>query len=226
MKNGLFIIFEGGEGGGKSSVIRYLHDTLKNMFRDINLIITREPGGSPYGELMRKALFDIDYQGKSVMAELLTFCAGRADHCDNLIRPALQSGKLILCDRFSPSTYAYQICGRNLLHYEGVYSLVDSIARGKYHRDGEILPDLVIWLNIDPEIGRGRILKFRQEEITHFDQESADFHRRVHAGYSKLCNENKNWDWIEVDASQTLEWVKARCLSIVCQIICQRMEVN
>lgn len=199
---GKFIVLEGGEGSGKGVCMRYIEGKMMGKYK---AIFTREPGGTIFGERLRSILLSGEMHGKiSTLSELFTFCAIRANHCDEVIRTCLQTGRIVICDRFDPSTIAYQIYGRGMLKFADLFAQVNSIAKGSL-TDGEIKPDLVVYLDIDPETGLKRA-RGRAEENTRFDEEVIEFHHRVREGYLAQLAGSSNW--IKIDASQPEEAVK------------------
>lgn len=209
MKKGKLIILESGEGGGKSTNLANLKEKLAER-KDV--IFTREPGGTEIGLAIREILLDAKNSHKiSVLAELLLFCADRANHCDLIIRPALNKGKIVISDRFDMSTIAYQIYGRKHKEYKGIFSQINSCAKGR-GMYGEVIPDLIIYLDIDPRLGLARVSK-RGDGITRFEKNEVVFHDRVREGYLDQVKSQKNWKI--VDASQSEEKVKKEVWNIV-----------
>lgn len=184
MPEGKFITFEGPEGGGKSTHIRLLADFLRE--RGIDLVLTREPGGTPTGEAIR-GLLQHDGAGESPTdrAELLLFLASRAQHVERLIRPALSEGKWVLCDRFDDSTLAYQGYGRGL-----DLSLLQ--AMNSFATAG-LKPDLTVLLDVSPETSRQRLLmRHAQTSGTpdRIEREPDAFHVRLRNGFLDLARQN------------------------------------
>lgn len=193
---------EGGEGSGKGTILDFLKEKLKGRS---DVIFTREPGGTEYGEKIREALLSKEFAGKiSVLSELFTFCTTRANHCDLLIRPALKRGKIVISDRFDQSTIAYQIFGRKRRKFEKIFRELNSIAKGK-GISSEIKPDLIVFLDVSPEVGLKRA-NARKEKNTRFDDEALAFHKRVRTGYFKQSSMQKNW--IRINANNPAERVK------------------
>lgn len=185
----LFITLEGSEGVGKTSNLEY----IKSMLNDANIdyIETREPGGTPLGEALRKTLLGDDFKGMSDDAELMLMFAARAEHVDKVIRPALEQGKWVLCDRFTDSTFAYQGGGRQLdiSRIEGLEQWVL----------GELRPALTLLLDAPVEIGRERAGK--RSAPDRFEQERDAFFNRVRDMYL-LRAENDPVRMKVVDASK------------------------
>jgi len=183
---GLFITFEGGEGCGKSTQSRLLLKKLEQ--RNIPVVLTHEPGGTALGNELRKVLKRRRGSFISPQAELFLFVASRAQLVAELIRPALEEGKLVICDRFTYSTLVYQGYGRGL--DLTAIEMVNNMATGNLN------PDLIILLDISPEQGlaRKRSLKDR------FELEDLSFHRRVREGYLKVAAAEPD-RWLVIDAS-------------------------
>ena len=172
MTRGKFIIFEGGEGSGKTTIV----DRLKEKFPDI--VYTQDPGGTKLGGEARKLLMSKETAGIDVRAELLLFLAARAQMIAEVVRPALDAGKNVISNRFALSSIAYQIYGRQKPELLPLYrSVSDMIMEG-------CVPDACILLDVTPEVGIARVHS-RPDEPTRFDEEALDFHRRVREGYKK-----------------------------------------
>ena len=169
---GKFIVFEGGDGSGKTTIV----ERLKNEFPDF--VYTQDPGGTTFGEHVRALLMSEDTKNIDVRAELLLFLASRAQLVSEVIRPALESGKHVISNRFALSSIAYQIYGRQRPELLPLYKSVSDILH-----EG-ILPDATIFLDVTPEIGIARVHS-RPEEPTRFDLEAIAFHERVREGYKK-----------------------------------------
>lgn len=186
--SGKLIVFEGGEGSGKSTLIKALSVYLRSVGYDV--IATKEP----YGEY-RKRLLDAGSEIElTPEQELDLFIENRAEHFNKLIIPCLREGRVILCDRSSPSTVAYQHYGRGL-DLTGIL-VEDALARQNAGFD------MVILLDIDPEIG----LKRKNPE-TRFELEDIDFHHRVRHGYLEQAKNDPDKKWIVIDASKPAETV-------------------
>lgn len=169
MTGGLFITFEGGEGAGKSTQIARLAEKLRD--KRYGVLVTREPGGSAGAEAVRHVLLSGAAEPLGAKAETLLFAAARIDHLDSTIRPALQRGEIVLCDRFADSTRVYQgtTGGIDLRFIKSVEKLALDGTR----------PDLTLLLDIDPEEGLRRAAARRGEgEVDRFEKEALDVHRR------------------------------------------------
>lgn len=184
-RRGVFITFEGLDGCGKTTQLVRLHETLSA--RGIDTLATREPGGSKVGERIRAILLDSRTANLSPRAELALMFADRAQHVKEIIEPALASGKIVLCDRYTDSTEAYQGYGRELGS-----QLVLSL-----HRElcNDLWPDLTLLLDSDlnASIARARSRNTKSESAeTRFDNENAAFFRRVHEGFQKIAVREKS----------------------------------
>jgi dTMP kinase len=169
---GLFIVIEGGEGAGKSTQAELLYRSLSQRFP---AILTREPGGTPLGERIRELLLDPALRPLNPRAELFLFLAARAQHIEEVIKPALEKGKIVISDRFSLSSLAYQGFGRGL-----DLSLLEEM--DAFARQG-ISPHLTIYIDIPPEEGIKRL-----STLTPFEGEPLEFHKRVREGYLELAS--------------------------------------
>lgn len=177
---GRFITFEGGEGCGKSTQVRRLAEHLRATGREV--VVTREPGGTRLAELIRSLLKDEREDPPCDRSELLLFLAARAQLVRNVIRPALEAGKWVVCDRFSDSTFAYQGYGRGLPL--DVLRLVNGFACE------DLAPDVTILLDVRPEVAEARMR--RREAATNtaadrIEQAGGGFHERLRAGFMELA---------------------------------------
>ena len=179
--NNLFITFEGGDGSGKSTQV----DLLKDHFDKLNLSIikTREPGGTPSAEILRDILTKGEIDRWTPMSEALLMWAARYEHLVNVIEPALKSGKIVICDRFYDSTFAYQGVAHNLG--------IDKMIELKKIIIGEIEPDITFILDIDPRIGLKRTIK-RSNLENRFENHDLKFHNEIRGAFIKIANENKH----------------------------------
>lgn len=172
MSRGYFITFEGGDGSGKSTQISILRESLIKAGYDV--ILTREPGGTEISEKIRELILNPENSEMADMTEAFLYAAARAQLVSQLIKPALEEGKVVICDRFVDSSIAYQAYGRGLGDAVGVINT--------YAVD-DCMPDLTILLKLDPERGSSRIAGREHDRI---EQASDEFHRKVYEGYLKL----------------------------------------
>lgn len=196
---GVFITFEGGEGVGKSTNIAFLEEYLKS--RGVELVVTREPGGTRIGEEIRQLLLQVRDDAIAPMAELLLIFAARAQHIAEVIEPALGSGKWVLCDRFTDATYAYQCGGRGL--DAGKVRTLETLVQGELRPDCTILLDAPVSTGMERANGRG--------ELDRFEQEHELFFERVRATYLRLAREGSG-RYRVIDASLPLEEVQKQLL--------------
>jgi dTMP kinase len=173
---GRFITFEGGEGAGKSTQVRHLSVRLEQ--RGAKVRTTREPGGSPGAEAIRKLLVEGEPGRWDVLSETLMLFAARADHAAHVIRPALARGEFVVCDRFTDSTYAYQGAGRGMPRE--TIRRIDSIAVP------DLKPDLTFILDLPVETGLARTTGRRHAE-TRFEQFDIAFHTRLRQGFLDIA---------------------------------------
>lgn len=180
-----FIVFEGGEGSGKSTASAAVAERLRAA--GVSVVHTREPGGTRAGELVR----DLLHEPLTPWAELFAFLVARAQLVEEVIRPALARGETVICDRFSPSTFAYQVHARGL--DERQVRTANAIATGGLE------PDLVVYLDIDPEIGLRR--KHGETEAIRTGLEGLAFHRKVREGYLVQATADPA-RWLVIDATR------------------------
>jgi dTMP kinase len=172
LRRGKLITLEGPDGAGKSTMVHEIMQELKNNGYDA--IITREPGGTPIAEACRNIVLGVTEEKMCIMTEMLLFAAARAQHMHALILPALEAGKVVVCDRFADSTYAYQGAGRN--HRSESLELEEFVLKG-------FEPDYTLFFNITLEESKRR-LNFRSSgEINHLDLEADKFKEDVYNGY-------------------------------------------
>lgn len=193
---GFFMTIEGGEGAGKTTNIAYIKEWLTT--HSIDFVHTREPGGTPLAENIRELLLARSDQAMTEKTELLLVFAARAQHLDQVIVPALQTGKMVLCERFTDATYAYQGAGRGLRETD-IAMLEDWV-------QGPLRPDLTLLLDLPVTTGMERV--GRRGDPDRFEQESMIFFERVREGYLKRAAMFGN-QYAIVDASQELKSVQA-----------------
>jgi dTMP kinase len=199
---GLFITFEGGEGSGKTTQLRPLLAYLRSAGKDV--VETRDPGGTSIGKQIRALLLDRDNTRMAPATELLLYEASRAQLVQEIIRPALAAGRVVLCDRFTDSTVAYQGYGRGLdLH---------SIARLNALATDGLRPDLTFLLDLDPAVGLLRATQRvaeRQAQRDRIEGEVLAFHQRVRTGYRTIAAAEPQ-RVIVLDASGGMAEIEAR----------------
>ena len=189
MKRGVFIAFEGGEGAGKTTAMNAVAAALGG-----HALLTREPGGTPEGLALRALLLSADGPEWDPAAELLLMVAARVQHVRRVIQPALEAGRIVLCDRFVGSTLAYQGAGRGL----PPSLIMDLHARAV----GGLLPDFTVLLDVDPLVGLRRSVRRLGEANTdeaRFETLELAFHQRVRAAF---LDQAKTGDTVIVDAGQ------------------------
>lgn len=194
---GRFITLEGGEGAGKSSNLEYIRQRLQQAGKDV--VFTREPGGTPLGEAIRGLLLDHRQTAMADDTELLLMFAARAQHLAELIRPALERGQWVLCDRFTDATYAYQGSGRGIAT-ERIRLLEQWVQAG-------LRPDLTFLLDLPVSVGLQRA--GQRSEPDRFEREQHAFFERVRAGYLELARSEPQ-RYRVIDASQPLAQVQTQ----------------
>jgi len=201
---GTFVTFEGGEGTGKSTQLKLLADVI--MARGLPLVQTREPGGTPEAEALRTLLVNGDPGRWTAEAEALLNYAARASHLQKVIRPALASGKFVLCDRFSDSTRAYQ-------GYAGGcdLKLLDALEASIV---GRTRPALTLILDIDPAMGLARAKSRADGSEDRYERKGLEFHQRLRAGFLQIAAAEPKRCKV-IDASGSIGEVTARVLAAV-----------
>lgn len=194
--SGLFVTFEGGEGAGKSTMIARAEQYFRSQGRQV--IMTREPGGTRLAERIRELVLGPEHSELSAPSELLLVFAARAQHLSELIRPALQQGKVVLCDRFTDASWAYQGGGRG--------QPAEFIAALEQGVHGDLQPDLTLLLDLPVDEGLKRMQA--RGEADRIEQESVDFFERVRAAYLQRTRQFPE-RMVVVDASQDIETVWA-----------------
>lgn len=179
---GRLIVFEGGEGSGKSTQAARVADRL-------DAVLTRQPGGTEIGASIREMLLSTSTTGLSDRAEALLMAADRAQHVDELIRPTLQSGRDVVCDRYFASSIAYQGAARGLG--------IDEVRALSMFAVGEVLPNLVVLLDVPVELGLGR----STGATDRFEMQDVGFHQRVRETFVALSASEPNWAVVDATAS-------------------------
>ncbi len=205
---GRFITLEGSEGSGKSTNLSYIHQRLQQA--GIEVVLTREPGGTPLGETIRELLLDYRQQAMASDTELLLMFAARAQHLNELIIPALNAGQWVLCDRFTDATYAYQGSGRGIAN--------ERIAQLEQWVQGELRPDLTFFLDLP--VAQGLARAGERAELDRFEREEIDFFERVRQGYLSQA-ESQPQRYRVVDASPQLPEVQAQLDRIIDDYLAQ-----
>lgn len=206
MALGKFITIEGGEGAGKSTNISFIKDYLEK--HGFEVILTREPGGTPLAERIREILLDKNEVSMSSDTELLLMFAARAQHLSEVILPAVQQGKWVLCDRFTDATYAYQGGGR------GIY--YDRIATLENWVQGDLRPDITILFDLPVELGLSRAGS--RGELDRFEQEDIDFFNRVRNAYMERVEKSPE-RYAIVDAAPELEIVQQNLVRVLEKLV-------
>ena len=205
---GIFITLEGGDGAGKSTQI----DNIKRYFeeRGYDVLISREPGGTHIGEKLRDILLDRSNSEMDDVTEMLVYAASRAQHVSELIKPSLDEGKVVICDRYVDSSLAYQGYGRELGSI--VKDVNDVATRG-------LLPDITFWLDLDPEEGRRRA--GNEGELDRLEVENKEFHTRVRNGFRAICEADPK-RIKKIDASESVEEMKQRIYEHLDEMLANR----
>ncbi|MBR0400489.1 MAG: dTMP kinase [Mogibacterium sp.] len=196
---GLFITLEGGDGAGKTTQI----NNIERFFEEKGLVVlrSREPGGTSISEKLRQILLDRENGSMEAVTEMLIYAAARAQLVRELIVPALDEGKIVICDRFVDSSIAYQAYGR------GLGSIVREVNETA---TGGLRPDITFWMDIDPQAGRTRASK--AGELDRLELEAMDFHYRVYEGYKRIAQSEA--DRVKrIDASLPIEDIRAEIYS-------------
>lgn len=198
----MFITFEGPDGCGKTTQVGRLGRYLIDHGYDV--VQTREPGGTRISEQIRNVVHNPDNPEMGARAEMLLYAASRAQHVDEIIRPALEAGRVVLCDRFADSTYAYQGYGRGLD--------LDTLRTITRFATGGLVPDLTVYIDIDPETGLSRRQRDGDAEWNRLDDAEMSFHERVRAGYQELIATDPD-RWLVFDGGQAID--------VLCEAICE-----
>jgi dTMP kinase len=198
---GKFITVEGIEGVGKTTNIEFIQQQLQAAGRDV--VLTREPGGTPLGEAVRGLLLDPEFTGMDSTCELQLMFAARAEHLAKIVWPALEKGQWVLCDRFTDATYAYQGGGRGI--DAGVIARLEDLVQGDFR------PDLTLLLDVPVEVGLARAGK--RGAMDRFEQEKVEFFEKVRKCYLDMAKASPG-RYRVVDASLPLEDVQYQIAAI------------
>ncbi len=197
-----FITFEGMDGAGKSTHLAWFADALRARGHEV--VVTREPGGTPLGEQLREILL---HQPMGIGTEALLMFAARLEHIEQVIRPALQAGRWVLSDRFTDATFAYQGGGRGM-----DWARLTQLEQWAH---ADLQPDLTLFFDVPVEVARQRLSA--NLSLDRFEQEQADFFERVRAGYHRRVAEHPE-RYALIDASVTLEEVKSRLEEVLISV--------
>ena len=207
MGKGIFITMEGPDGSGKSTQIQYMKEYFE--VNNIPCLFTREPGGTVIGEKLREIILDKGNDEMCDMTEALLYAASRAQHVEELIKPALDSGKVVVCDRFIDSSIAYQGYGREL---------GDAVRVVNEYAVCGCMPDVTYLMELDPSIGKSRINADVQDRL---ELERIEFHNRVYDGYKEIA---KLYDerFVEVNAAREKEAIRDAIIGHLEEILKER----
>ena len=228
-KNGLFISFEGIDGAGKTTHINTLVAAFKSQYGDSKVVQTREPGGTPLAEKLRQLILN---DAMDALTESFLVFAARRDHLNQVIEPALARGSIVLCDRFTDATFAYQGGGRSFdlktlsileqwtqqIHRLEAYSAPNQLFRSRLEFTGGEMdfrirqPHLTIWFDLPPEIAAERLAGARAPDK--FEAQPVEFFRQVAAGYQKRMDENPS-RFAKIDSNQSRDLVWRDVLAAV-----------
>jgi dTMP kinase len=205
---GKFITVEGIEGVGKSTNIDFIHRQLLAAGREV--VLTREPGGTPLAEAIRGLLLDPAYTGMDARCELQLVFAARAEHLARVIRPALAQGKWVLCDRFTDATYAYQGGGRGI--DTAIIASLEALVQGGFR------PDLTLLLDVPVAVGLARAGK--RGALDRFEQEQVEFFERVRTAYLDMAREHA-LRYRVIDAARPLDEVQFELETVLASFLQQ-----
>jgi dTMP kinase len=207
MKKGYMIVCDGSNGAGKTTIIKAIKEHLESRGREI--VVTREPGGTPIGEKIRDIVLSSDTPEMCDITELMLFAAARAQHVKEKILPAINSGKIVISDRFDAATVSFQ-------HYARGLSLDLTLQLNNIALNG-FKPDINIILDLDPVIGLERV-NSRGEGLDRMENEKMEFLKKARFGYLEQAK-NDPERFVVIDSSQPLEKVKSEVLKIVGDLV-------
>ncbi|WP_029277168.1 dTMP kinase [Carnobacterium jeotgali] len=203
---GIFITIEGPDGAGKTSVIKKLIPMLVETIQQ-EIVATREPGGSRIAEEIRELILNPENIEMDIRTEALLYAAGRRQHLVEKIIPALETGKVVICDRFVDSSLAYQGVARGIG--------ISEVAEINQFATDNLSPDLTLYLDIEAHLGLERINQNKNNrQFDRLDQETLEFHEKVRSAYLTIAKEQSE-RIVQIDASQELEKVVADCYEII-----------
>ncbi|MGC2165162.1 MAG: dTMP kinase [Gallionella sp.] len=194
-----FITFEGMDGAGKSTHLEWFAESLRQRGHDV--VVTREPGGTPLGEQLREIVLN---QSMTIGTEALLMFASRLEHVETVIKPALQSGKWIISDRFSDASFAYQGSGRGFDWHK--------LSQLEKWVHGDMNPDLTLFFDVPVDVARQRLAN--NASLDRFEQEHAEFFERVRDGYHRRIAEQPQ-RYVVIDGAQSMDLVKRRLEQVV-----------
>jgi dTMP kinase len=197
-RRGIFITFEGPDGAGKTTQIRLLADQL--MESGIECLVTREPGGTPISDRIRELLLDPAYQEMSPTTEVLLYAASRAQHVAEKIRPALERGCLVLCDRYIDASIAYQSAGLGVSP--------DFVKKVSEEATEGLWPDRTYLLDVPVKIGMERISNRIQAQPDRIESRSVEYHERVRTAFHRIAEEEPNRVCV-ISGAQSMEQISA-----------------
>lgn len=204
-----FITLEGVEGSGKSTIINFIKDSLETSGKKV--VVTREPGGIDIAEQIRSVILDKKNTKMEGRTEALLYAAARRQHLVEKVIPALNEGNIVVCDRFIDSSLAYQGYARGLGINE-VYSV------NKFAIE-DLMPDLTLYLDLDPQIGLNRIAKNKGREINRLDLEEINFHVKVREGYEEILRMFPE-RMVRIDANQEI----GKVIADITKVLVERLK--
>lgn len=200
----LFITFEGGEGSGKTTVLKKVSEYFKE--HNIPFVLTREPGGTLISEQIRNVILDKNNQAMDIKTEALLFAASRRQHLVEKIWPSLKNGVNVFCDRYLDSSLAYQGYARGLT--------IDAVLEINKYATDDTYPDLTLFFDIEPTLGLSRIMSNASREVNRLDLEKIAFHEKVRKGYQILAQRYSS-RYVIIDASKPLNEVIDDCINAI-----------
>jgi len=206
--SGLFITLEGGEGAGKTTIANAVIEKLSTL--GIETVYTREPGGIKIAEKIREVILDPDHTEMDCRTEALLYAAARRQHLVEKVKPAMEAGRIVLCDRFVDSSIVYQGYARGIG--------MDEVREINQFAIEGFMPDLTIFFDIKPELGLARIAANEDREVNRLDLEGLAFHKLVYEGYKLQANSNKE-RIVSVDATKGVEELTDE----VCALILEKL---
>lgn len=209
VKMSYFITLEGVEGSGKSTIINFIKDSLETSGKKV--VVTREPGGIDIAEQIRSVILDRENTKMEGRTEALLYAAARRQHLIEKVIPSLKEGNIVLCDRFIDSSLAYQGYARGLGINE-VYSV------NKFAIEN-LMPDLTLYLDLDPQIGLNRIAKNKGREINRLDLEEINFHVKVREGYEEVLKMFPE-RMVRIDANQEI----GKVIADITKVLVERLK--